>query len=170
MAEQLPSSQEPQTPGSKWAHEWFPYSEYVNVFTSYMDGLLNEGVVLHDGISFRESKVRNKVIKVRMSGRVRCARGVLAVVDKWLDVRRNAGGHLEVKGESYSYHAYLPASGRQILRYDCHGTHVTQLHKHTYNPKTGAEIDAEPIALNQLPPLDEFIRDAVNRAPEPKSS
>lgn len=127
-----------------------------------MENLLNEGVVLRDGLSRNETTFRRQIRQVQIRGRVECARDVIVFIDKWLLARRNAGGRIEVKGYSYSYQAFHRTSGRQILRYDS-AEGLDRLHKHLFN-KAGRETDREPITLSQLPSLDAFIRDAVNRA------
>ena len=167
MDDELPSAGTPEGPRTKWSHDWYSYEGYLNVYTSHMDDLLNEGVVLHNGLSFREiTDGQGELLQVQVHGTVSCDRSVVVVVEKWLDVRRDRRGHREVKGRSYSYGAYSEKSGQPILRYDCHGWGgVEQLHKHVFDPRSGRETRNEPIALDALPPLDGVIREAVAAAP-----
>jgi len=125
-----------------------------------MRGLVNEGVVLHDGLSFVAYFDRGLPARVNLRGRVHCRDGVVLMVDKWLEVRRNARGQDEVRGYSYTYEAWRLPGENQVLRYDSsHG--LDNLHRHSFDPVTGDEVEVVTIALDQLPTLDRVIREAA---------
>ena len=61
MADKLPSADQPQKTPEQWPHDWHPYDDYLNVHTRHMENLLNEGVVLRDGLSRNEITVRGQI-------------------------------------------------------------------------------------------------------------
>lgn len=128
-----------------------------------MGRLMAEGLVQRHGLSRIEIRERKRILKVQIRGRVECTRDVLVIVDKWLEARYNRRGQCEVRGFSYSYQACL-RDEKQLLRYDsAHG--LGELHRHEYDLVTGEESDLRLIALDDLPPLDEVIREALEKAP-----
>lgn len=158
MADQLSRLQEPEASPHKWPHDWHSYEDYLTVHERHMQTLMDEGLVLRSRLSRIEIGGK-KLQKVQIRGRVECARDVVIVVDKWLEARYNHRNQCEVRGFSYSYEACL-RGGRQLVRYDsAHG--LDRLHRHTYDPRTGKEIDEQPIALGDLPSLSDFIREGV---------
>jgi len=158
MADQLPEPPEAPREGHRWQHDWHPYEDYRNVHVSYMDRLFGEQVVLHDHLDFIE--IHGEALDaVQIVGHVECSGGVILAVDKWLDVRRDAHGRSEVRGVSYSYHAWR-RNEHDLLRYDtAHG--LDELHRHDFDPETGREIGVHRVPLEELPTLDGVIREAV---------
>ena len=127
-----------------------------------MAGLSAEAKVLHNGLSTTETRRRQELVSVNIKGRIECASDVLILVDKWLEVRRGAQGHYEVKGYSYSYHAWLRATATTLIRYDSsHG--LDRLHRHSLDLATSQQIQ-EPIPLDDLPTLTAFIEEALSIA------
>lgn len=127
-----------------------------------MAGLAAEGKVLHYGLSTVETRRRRELVSVNIKGRLECAFDVLVLVDKWLEVRRGAQRHYEVKGYSYSYHAWRRGTGTTLIRYDSsHG--LDRLHRHSLSLATLQEIQ-EPISLGDLPTLTDFIEEALGIA------
>ena len=167
MDDDVPDAEQAPKARAKWPHDWNTYEEYRTVHASYMEGLIKEGIVYEERLTFREITYRSRIVQVQIHGHIQCARDVIIIVDKLLDAERDWDGRLIVKGSEYSYHAYIRSTSHSVIRYDCHGEHgLSSLHKHTFNPKTGKELDSEPIELDDLPSLAEVIRDAVERAPE----
>lgn len=158
MADDLPGA----TPASQdWSHDWFPYETYRNVHVSYMDRLREEQLVIHDHVDFIEVRTHD-LAAVQIEGRLECAFDVVIAVDKWLEVRRGTRGRIEVRGSSYSYHAWV-RNGNYLLRYDsAHG--LEDLHRHEYDPRSGAETSVTNISLSELPTLDSIVRAAVEQA------
>ncbi len=123
-----------------------------------MRALEREGLVISDGLTFHEVRFgrRKILVQVNIRGHIQCTDDLLIDVDKWLEVdqRRN------VRGVSYSYHAWLVAADRQVLRYDMsHG--IDELHCHLFDMRSGQETAVIPVSLDRLPSLDAFIRIAV---------
>ncbi len=79
-----------------------------------------------------------------------------------LDVRRSRAAP-EVKGARYSYHAWLYASSRQLIRYDM-SHHWLGLHCHLFDSTTGEEEVFTHLPIEMLPSLDGFIRIADRMA------
>jgi hypothetical protein len=127
-----------------------------------MTTLVNEGLIEEDTLDIEEVLVNRRLTSVFIHGHVHCSNGVIVRVDKELAVQRNKSGHLYVKGSDYSYHAWLSATGQEILRYDM--AHASaRLHRHLFDPTTGQEQITD-IELDELPTLDAFIRLAIARA------
>jgi hypothetical protein len=79
-----------------------------------------------------------------------------------LAVRRSQRGRYEVRGISYSYHAWLRESELDLLRYDTsHG--MGELHRHFFDDQ-GREVEVRPIVLADLPTLTGVIEEAVGLA------
>ena len=126
-----------------------------------MHDLATEGVVLSDGINVEEIHDRRGALEaVEMRGRVRCADGITVNVEKVLETRTRPDGRPEVRGFSYSYHAWFEHEGsqRDLLRYD--SAH-DDLHRHVFDPRTGHELLRERIAVADLPTLDQVLSEAV---------
>jgi hypothetical protein len=146
----------------KWKHDWHSYEDNKSVHHRHIERLVKEGKVLRDVLSFIETADGQKLVTVNIRGRIECAGDVLVFVDKWLDVRRGRKNRYEVKGYSYSYHAWLRNTSRTPLRYDtAHG--FEGLHRHRFVPAEGREV-AERISLDQLPTLTGFIEEALQIA------
>jgi hypothetical protein len=160
MAEQLQGPGQAGKP-HEWRHDWHPYEDYLSVHAEHMSALAKEGVVLRDGLTFTETRDHKELVAVQIRGYIECAGNLLVFVDKWLDVRRGKQRRYEVRGTSYSYHAWVRGSGATLLRYDsAHG--LDQLHRHRLIAD-GSEI-VEPIHLGMLPTLTGFIREALDSA------
>lgn len=125
-----------------------------------MTTLENEGIVEEDGLSFIEVRDGRRLQSVVVSGEIRCANGLLITVDKTLAVQ---GAY--VKGEDYSYHAWIEETEQSVLRYDM-AHESTGLHCHVFDPKTGKETIFPVDRDSALPTLDAFIRLAFDRAKE----
>ena len=78
------------------------------------------GVVLDSRLSVEEIRERQTLVAVEIRGRVHCADGVTAEVDKTLQARGRPDGRSEVLGVHYRYHAWWERAGvtRDLLRYD----------------------------------------------------
>lgn len=159
MAQQPPPPQGASGPVGFQAHDWFSYEGYLNVHYGHMERFQREGLILRDGLSFRESAELGSLIKINLRGVIVCVEGVLITVDKWLAVRRNRERRYEVKGIHYSYHAWL-RGGQNLIRY-CSAHGLPDLHVHRFDPGTGEETE-ERIALHELPVLGDFILQAVD--------
>ncbi len=64
-----------------------------------------------------------------------------------------------VKGRDYAYHAWLPPD-RPLIRYDNAERHGG-FHRHVFNVLTGEELVSEPLTHDDLPTLDQIVREAV---------
>jgi hypothetical protein len=159
VADQVPGSQSPgRLRVSNWQHDWYPYDSYLDVYFSQMRALENEGLALRCELTWTDIPNRRHLELVHIDGRIACRDDVLISVDKWLGVRRAKAGVPEVKGFSYSYHAWLRGSRELIVRYDCaHG--LENLHRHW--PDARGNERQRRIALDYLPTLDELVREAV---------
>lgn len=128
-----------------------------------MERLLDEQLVQRDTLTFRESFQqqqgrKRKLVLVQLRGRVECVHGVVVSVYKRLEVRSPKKGQPEVCTRSYNYHAWIPAKKQDLLRYDdAHGP----LHRHIFDTAKGRETAMEAVALDDLPTLDEVIREAI---------
>lgn len=125
-----------------------------------MTNLLDEGLVEKDALDFEEIRTGRTLTAVIISGQVFCMGGLIVRVNKQLDVRRSSSGY-EVRGIDYDYHAWLPATGQPVLRYDM-AHEWLGLHVHVFDPATGKELTTR-IELDDLPTLDGFIRQALER-------
>ena len=126
-----------------------------------MESLEAEGLVYRDNLSFREvRRPTGEIAWVNVRGRIECSDAVLIRVDKWLATASGIRNQLMVRGQWYSYHAWLRRKPRiDLLRYDnSHGE--SQLHRHFFD-EAGQEIAVEPVAFDSLPRLDLLIREAV---------
>jgi hypothetical protein len=133
-----------------------------------MEVLYRDGVVEDDGLLFNEVIADSgEMVKVRLAGEVICCRGVRLRVLKWMDVRRNEGGALEVLTVFYQYHAWRLRAGRKreqpLLRYD--QAHGGEPHRHGYD-RDGTEQPLEQLSLDTMPRLDAVIREATDLAVE----
>ena len=124
--------------------------------------LVDEGLVEQDNLNIEEVLDGRRLTSVFIRGYVKCCKGVMIRVDKELAVQRNRSGRLYVKGCDYSYHAWLSATGQELLRYDMAHEPPT-LHRHMFDPVTGQE-QVTYIELDELPTLDAFIRLAIELA------
>lgn len=126
-----------------------------------MRNLIDEGLVIQDHLVFEEVTEGRRLIQVHIVGQIECSHDLIIAVDKWLDVTRRRRQYV-VQGSSYSYHAWLRHS-RHILRYDsAHG--LERLHRHQFDFETGDE-QVSQIQIDELPSLDEFIREALSLVP-----
>ena len=93
---------------------------------------------------------------MHIEGRIDCDCGLCISVDKRLEadvIGRN------VRSYSYSYHAWITATGQAVIRYDnAHG--LNDLHCHIFDLNTG-EGSLHTVPIDKLPTLDSFIRIAV---------
>ena len=118
-----------------------------------------EGLVLQDRLAFVESYKGNALQAVNLRGRIVCCEDVIIKVDKWLDMRRAPHKPTEVKGSDYVYHAWLRGRKQYLIRYCSHT--LEDLHCHHYDLETGEETERNPITLNELPTLGDFIPYAI---------
>lgn len=127
-----------------------------------MAALNESGLVIRSGLSIIETRAArqgHELLKVNITGRIECASRVLIVVDKWLDVRRGRQRRYEVKGYSYSYHAWVRNTRCNLIRYDtAHG--IERLHRHRLNTMNG-QMEYHEIELCDLPTLSDFIVEAL---------
>jgi hypothetical protein len=116
------------------------------------------GVVDEDGLTFtRQRAPDGEPLRIQIHGRIRCASGAMLAVDKWLTARRRQDNRLEVPAYTYSYHAWMEGSGRELLRYDnAHG----ELRRHFFDSQ-GNDVGVVAISLEELPTLDVVIEEAV---------
>lgn len=159
MAIQLQRADETQRGNRSWKRDWFPYQSYVSVHQSSMASLEAEGLIHRDTLTFREIVTPSGALSaVNLRGRIECCDRVVIAVNKWLDTAINDWGQLVVRGNSYSYHAWVRGGPRrEVLRYDDgHG----ELHRHFFD-MAGIEVAVEPVTLDSLPRLDLIIREAV---------
>jgi hypothetical protein len=155
VADKLRRKGPSRRPRPKWAHDWHPYEDYKTVHAGHLAHLTKGGEVTRDRLNFRETRAGHELVSVNITGRIECAAGVLIAVDKWLAVRRGKRGQYEVKGSSYSYHAWEKGAGATLVRYDtAHG--IEGLHRHRIDPETRAETRDE-VSLDDLPTLADFI-------------
>jgi hypothetical protein len=153
MADQLPR---PETVGGAvWAHDWHPYQSYLTVHDRYINNLFNEGIIVENYLVFDEIRENGKLIEVNVRGRIECVYGLCISVDKWLEVDQEQN----VRGYSYSYHAWLVEADQEVIRYDsAYG--LNELHCHLFDPSTKRE-SIQPCPIDRLPTMDAFIRIAV---------
>lgn len=126
-----------------------------------MDSLAAEALVFRDTLTFRELRKESGALRwVNLRGRIQCCDGVVIAVNKGLDVALNDRNQIVVRGNAYSYHAWVRGRPRRhILRYDnSHGENA--LHRHFFDV-AGNQIAIEPVSLDSLPRLDLVIREAV---------
>jgi hypothetical protein len=121
-----------------------------------MESLLSEGLVIQDHLTFNEQRHGGRLLEVHIEGRIDCDCGLCISVDKRLEadvIGRN------VRSYSYSYHAWITATGQAVIRYDnAHG--LNDLHCHIFDLNTG-EGSLHTVPIDKLPTLDSFIRIAV---------
>ena len=164
MVKRLQGPSKPPPAPEKWAHDWHPYNDYLDVHVSHMRALIESGKVTRNRLSFvetRDDKRKQELLTVQVAGRIECAFDVLIVVDKWLEVRRGRHNRYEVRGHSYSYQAWLRNS-HELVRYDTsHG--IERLHCHRLDPET-KQTSITQIALEDLPTLTDFIEEALGIA------
>jgi len=154
-------------PPSGWSHDWHPYEDYLNIHARYMRHLFDAGTVVRDHLVFTEIRDAGELRFVHIAGRIECSNGVVIEADKWLAVRRGRSNRHEVKGVSYSYHAWRQGVDKELLRYDTsHG--MDSLHRHAFDRATGDEIEIQPIRLEELPTLAGVIEEAVRLAESPE--
>lgn len=152
------SSKARRRPPDAWQHDWYSYEKYLSLQDGYLRQLEDEGTIVNNQLTTLEIPNRPNLETVNITGRIVCAQSVLIAVDKWLEARRNEGGHIEVKGYSYTYHAWISGEPA-IVRYDSsHG--IDDIHRHYVDPSTGKDYP-EPIPLSDLPTLNEFILEAL---------
>lgn len=121
-----------------------------------MDALLSEHLVLHEHLTFTETRDGKDLVLIQLEGFLECQRGLVVHVAKQMEVR-DERGHDQVKTFGYSYHARIPAMNRELLRYDnAHGP----LHRHHFDVGTGNETHTEFITEDDMPTLDGVIREA----------
>ena len=145
--------------GAVWSHDWHPYEDYLTVHHRYMTNLINEGLVIRDDLTFHETKDRQgRLVQVNIEGRIDCVDGLAIQVDKWVE----ADSVRNVRGYSYSYHAWLVETERLVIRYD-NSHQINDLHCHIPNPTSGAEA-IYSVPMDSLPTLDGFIRNAIEMA------
>lgn len=130
-----------------------------------MDDLRGEGLVIRDTLVFREvrDEPSGELLRVNVRGWIACADRAVIAVNKWLMVRRGPHNRYEVKGEDYSYHAWVRGNPRrELFRYDsAHG--LDRLHRHVFD-EDGRETDIIPVSLDALPRLDLVVHEAVGLA------
>lgn len=164
MAERLrvPEKLE-EPPPVQWAHDWHPYTDYLNVHHSHMTALLKTGAVLRDRLSFVETADGRELVQVRVFGRIECRDGVVIYVDKYLDVRRGRQRRYEIRGARYSYQAWFRDPEQTIIRYDTAHGGLKGIHCHRRNPSSGRLV-RQAITLEQLPTLSDFIEEVLGIA------
>lgn len=121
-----------------------------------MNNLIDEGLVQVDGLTFHEyTDDDGRLAKINIEGRIDCIDGLAIQVDKWLetDLFRN------VRGISYSYHAWMVETDQLVIRYD-NAHRLNELHCHMPNPTSGTVV-RYPVPIDLLPTLDGFIRNAI---------
>lgn len=133
-----------------------------------MERLLREGLVERDGLSFYESvDGSGELVLVTIRGRLACRHGTAIRVDKKIETRRGRANRLEVRTRYYQYHAWIRSRPgrprRDLIRYDNSGEHGGRLHRHRFDA-AGRSLDPEYVALDEMPTLDEFIREALAMA------
>jgi hypothetical protein len=132
MVDRIPRPEE--IGAAVWPHGWYPYEGYKTVHFTFMNNLLDEGLVLKDHLIFDEIRDGRYLIEVNIKGQIDCIDGLAIAVDKWLDVDEGQ----RVKGYSYSYHAWLTATEQPVIRYDsAHG--LDDLHCHLFDLATREE-------------------------------
>jgi hypothetical protein len=125
-----------------------------------MDVLVSEGIVVNDGIVFRESRLGSSLVEVNVRGRVRTLSGAILTVNKWLEVAVQHG-RVNVRTREYDYHAHVQVDGRDqnLFRYDnCHGG-VDSLHRHQFDT-SGSELETIAVARDRMPTLNLVIEEA----------
>lgn len=155
MVDPLPRPEE--VGGAIWSHDWHPYEGYKTVHDRYITNAINEGLIIANHLIFDEIRQGKKLIQVNIRGRIECTYGLCIFVDKWLEF--DAGRN--VRGYSYSYHAWLTETNQEVIRYDsAYG--LSDLHCHLFDLKTGTE-HIYPVPMDRLPTLDAFIRIAIKQ-------
>ena len=79
-----------------------------------MARLEDEGLIMEDRLAIEEVTDNGELVSVFIRGRIKCCDDVVIQVDKELDVRRSTGGYA-VKGSEYAYHAWIEATGQDII-------------------------------------------------------
>ena len=161
MVDRIPRPEE--AGGAVWSHDWHPYEDYKTVHYRHMTNLINEGLVQADGLTFHEYlDDSGRLAQVNIEGRIDCAGGLAIRVDKWLE----ADSFRNVRGYSYSYHAWLSDPEQLVIRYD-NAHQFNNLHCHIPNPTSGA-VSRYPVPIDSLPTLDGFIRNAIKMVQDAK--
>ena len=96
---------------------------------------------------------------MHLQGEIATASGGVLHVSKWLVVRM-LRGRPHVLTAYYSYHGLARHDGESVdlLRYDnAHGDTGT-LHRHVFDD-AGRHLREEPMALEELPPLNLVVRE-----------
>jgi hypothetical protein len=154
------------TPRPLRRRDWHAYGNYKVVHENQMAVLIDDGTVVRDTQTFRESRDTRTgdLVAVNLRGRVHTTSGGILVVNKWLEVR-HAAGQVEVRTREYNYHAFIrkPPPRRDMFRYDnCHGS-LDTLHCHHFNDE-GEPLMSEMIRHDRMPFHSEIIREAESRA------
>lgn len=127
-----------------------------------MEALRNEALVESDTLTFETvaDDSTGLIVRIRLSGEVRCYSGLRLRVLKWMGVR-GSGRALQVRTDFYQYHAWAPPPGRpgerSVLRYD--QAHGGTPHRHEYNAD-GDQVAYEELTLETMPRLDTVVREA----------
>jgi hypothetical protein len=125
-----------------------------------MHVLERDGYVISNSLVFTTLRIAGVADKVLLAGTISCANDVEIYVTKYMDCRPSPRG-FEVITTYYRYHARRPGrSDAPIVRYD--PAHEGP-HCHRY-ARDGSEAARFTLTLDEMPRLDEVIRDAAETA------
>lgn len=99
-----------------------------------------------------------------LQGAITTASGGVLHVRKRLAVRTRRG-RTQVLTALYIYHGLVWRDGRavDVLRYDNTHGDTSALHRHVFDG-AGRDLGKEPLALEELPPLSDIVREVEARA------
>lgn len=126
---------------------------YIEVHSSCMASLVNQGFVLQDDCSFEFFQGL-----IVLEGRIHCLGQIEVTVKKLIDVLSGSGHARIVQTRQFSYHANF-ANGPNILRYDSPVPHRNYFHKHRFDTfGTRREIEVVQIDSEEdVPTLGEVL-------------
>jgi hypothetical protein len=143
-------------------HGWNSIENYLHVHDRRISDFMAEGFVRHDGL-VREWLEADTIV---ITGRIHCAHGLFVDVEKYLAVRKLRSGGLQVKTESYSYHAGIEGTReRSLFRYDnahvyTRERHLDAHHKHRFDHRNWREIvPPQWVGQERWPHLSEVLEE-----------
>lgn len=126
---------------------------YIEVHSSCMTNLENQGFVLRDDCNFE--LFRDLIV---LAGRIHCLGQIEVTVKKLIEVLSGSGHACMVQTKQFSYHANI-ANGPNILRYDSPVPHRNYYHKHRFDT-FGSRREIEVVQIDSeedVPTLGEVL-------------
>ena len=151
-------------PEKRWPRRWVSYERYRIVHENRLEALIREGVVVRDDTRFSETREAETATDAFLSGEIETASGGVLHVLKRL-VMRTRRGRTQVLTALYIYHALVWRDGEvvDLVRYDNSHGDTGALHRHVFD-SAGRDLGKEPLALEELPPLSDVVREVEDRA------